>query len=125
MNVTQYLQHKVLVNYTFDANAIAVAILPNSRYNKKGLNATDLVSDVPKRELDLSEAELWEMAASLAGGCGVSKKVGDRSYSETPIALSAEDRLYFRRRANELRSIWGIKSTPVGSRAFDATIFWK
>lgn len=124
MIVEQYLQCKVLPNFTFSDDAIQAAMLPIKRYNKLGIEPNSDIKDVKEMELDLAMAELWDMAAGLLNGGGNKISMGNRSKTDMSIQTSQNDRQVYRNIARELRARWGIKIVDVTNGVFDCTNLW-
>lgn len=77
---------------------------------------------VKKREL--ASAFIYLAASGFVNGGGSRKQLGNRSWTEMTITISAADREYFRNRARYLYLKWGIVIEPDDLEISDGTFMW-
>ena len=115
LTIEQYLQ--VLDNYVFSANTILRAI------TKNGIAACSVALDVEERKRDLAEAMMWETAAALVNGGGGSVKFGIQSKTEGSITASEQTRELWLRKAESLRSKWGVSGDNDTDCIYDGSVW--
>lgn len=116
MLIEDYLQ--ILPNYTFPDRIVQKAML------MYGIEPNTPAMDVPERERDLAEAQMWDSAAGLVNGGAMKKQIGNRSITTANLQTSQQDRSAWSARANALRAKWGVEQSADTLLLYDCTELW-
>lgn len=118
MTINDYLKSSIGGSVLTDAQ-VEVAIL-----NVGGIVSGADVSDVDPRLRELSLAEVLWIASRMVGGGSYSKKVNNRSISESVGVLTDGQRKSFANEANAIRAKYGLPAYTVSDSIKDVSNLW-
>jgi len=116
LTIDQYLQ--VIQGITFSDTQIGRTLMKN------GISSGVPASDVSEQLRDLAEADMFYNASLMVNGGAYSKKINNRTISETYGSVS-DARVSWLKIANSLRAKWSLPAYDSQNEIFDASIFWQ
>jgi len=118
LTIEEYLQARVIENYTFSSEAIQAAM--DLHNIASGVSSASVTQELK----DLAEAELWEMASGFISGGGGSVRFGIQSKTDASISADAATRQLWSSKAQALRAKWGVATSSDSENIYDGTRLW-